>query len=327
MKKLLLVLFTFHLSLFISAQTDSLRNISRYWTERGYYARSIAALRQIPQDSLTLDDMQQHYLCLSSMGQEDSLVYWAEKILKSDPYYVPVILDYTKRLNKGIKTEMGKLPLPERVIDICKQYKQRDSTHILVNRQLADAYYNMGNYERALSELNQLTAMGDSCFNTLYTLGLTYQRMGDDNRAYDYLYRAYQKNDQHPYCLFILGIVCNKIGFGAEALGYLDEAKKLMIPDSRTLYRLHRELAEAFNQKNEADFRLQELEECLRYCDDSERPLLDYDMGQCYVALKQHDKAQQHLQKFLEATQNREYNDHIKHKRQRAEQMLRMMMW
>ena len=74
-------------------------------------------------------------------------------------------------------------------------------------------------------------------------------------------------------------------------------------------------------------FRLQELEECLRYCDDSERPLLDYDMGQCYVALKQHDKAQQHLQKFLEATQNREYNDNIKHKRQRAEQMLRMMMW
>ena len=327
MKKLLLVLFTFHLSLFISAQTDSLRTISRYWTERGYYARSIAALRQIPQDSLTLDDMQQYYHCLSSMGQEDSLVYWAEKILKSDSFCVPVILDYTKRLNKGIKTEMGKLPLPERVIDICKQYKQRDSTHILINRQLADAYYNMGNYERALSELNQLTAMGDSCFNTLYTLGLTYQRMGDDNSSYDYLYRAYQKNDQHPYCLFILGIVCNKIGFGAEALGYLDEAKKLMIPDSRTLYRLHRELAEAFNQKNEADFRLQELEECLRYCDDSERPLLDYDMGQCYVALKQHDKAQQHLQKFLEATQNREYNDHIKHKRQRAEQMLRMMMW
>ena len=134
MKKLLLVLFTFHLSLFISAQTDSLRTIACYWTERGYYARSIAALRQIPQDSLTLDDMQQHYLCLSSMGQEDSLIYWAEKILKGDPYCVPIILDYTKRLNKGIKTEMGKLPLPERVIDICEQYKQHDSTHILINR-------------------------------------------------------------------------------------------------------------------------------------------------------------------------------------------------
>ena len=108
MKRLLFVLLAIQFSLStIVAQSDSLRAISRYWAERGYYSRSIGALRQIPQDSLTLDDMQQRYNCLSSMGQEDSLVYWAERILKDNPYCVPVILDYTKRLNKGIKTEMG----------------------------------------------------------------------------------------------------------------------------------------------------------------------------------------------------------------------------
>ena len=50
-------------------------------------------------------------------------------------------------------------------------------------------------------------------------------------------------------------------------------------------------------------------------------------MGQCLVALKQLDKAQKHLQKFLDATENREYNDKIKYKRQSAQQTLRMMMW
>ena len=113
----------------------------------------------------------------------------------------------------------------------------------------------MGNYDLALPELKRLEALGDTCFGTLYTLGLTYQRMGDNSSAYDYLYRAYEKNDHHAYCLFVLGIVCNRIGFGAEALSYLDAALELLMPDRHTLFRLHEELAEAFNQKDEMDFR------------------------------------------------------------------------
>ena len=306
---------------------DSLRSESLKWAERGYYGRSLDAIRLIPDDSLTLDDMRLHYDALSNLGQEDSLIYWGDKILRQDPYCIPILLDYTSRLNRGIHSELGSMPNPTRVIEICEQYKKRDSTHILVNRQLAEAYYHIGNYDRALPELKRLVEMGDTCFSTLYTTGLTYQRMGDDSSAYDYLYHAYQKNDHHPYCLFILGIVCNRIGLGGEALSYLDEAKKLMMPDRRTLYRLHRELAEAFNHKNEADFRLEELLECVKYANDDELPLLDYDMGQCYLKLKQRDKAQEHLQKFLDATQNREYNNNIKYKRENAQQTLRMMMW
>ena len=312
----------------LSAQPiDSLRSKANYWAERGYYARSLNVISLIPTDSLNIDDMRMHYDALSNLGQEDSLGYWADKILKQDPYCIPVIIDYTRRLNRGIKTETGQATSPAKVIEICTQYKQRDSTHILVNRQLADAYYNMGNYERALPELKRLVELGDTCFNTLYALGLTYQRMGDNSNAYDHLYHAYLKNDHHPYCLFMLGIVCNKIGLGGEALSYLDEAKKLMIPDRRTLYRLHRELAEAFQHKNEADFRLEELQECVKYANDDELPILDYEMGLCYLSLKQRDKALEYLQKFLDATENREYNDKIKSKRQSAQQTLRMMMW
>ena len=328
MKRLLLSLSVIICYLSFSvAQTDSLRIKARYWADRGYFNKSLDNLRLMGNDSLSLDDMRLRYDNFAQLGQYDSLAVWADKMLKLDPYNTSLIVDYTPRLNKGWAGDLGKKAFPDKVIEICQKYRERDSTHILVNRQLAEAYYNMGNYDLALSALKQLEAVGDTCFGTLYTLGLTYQRMGDNSTAYDYLCRAYLKNDHHPYCLFVLGIVSNKIGLGFEALGYLEEAKKLLMPDRPTLLRLHKELAEAFRMKDEHDFRLEELQECMRYAAEKDVNELTYEMGQCYFALKQRDKAKECLRKFLDATQNKEYNDDIKSKRQNAEQILRMMMW
>ena len=329
MKKLLLILFAIHCSLFtIKAQTpDSLRSHARYWAGRGYFARSLDCLRQIPADSLSTEDMRLGYDNFAQLGQNDSLACWADEILKRNPYDAPLIADYTHRLNTGWQGDMGRKTFPRKVIDICKKYVERDSTHILINRQLAEAYYNIGNYDLALQEFKKLEAVGDTCFGTLYTLGLTYQRMGDNSTAYDYLYRAYDKNDHHPYCLFMLGIVSNRVGLGAEALSYLDEAKKLLMPDRQTLFRLHKELAEAFKLKSEPDFRLEELQECMRYAEEKDVNELTYLMGQCYFQLKQRDKAKDYFNRFLEATENKEYNDKIKDMRSAAQRTLRMMMW
>ena len=330
MKKLLLILFTLHFSfLTSSAQTDSLRHEAQYWAERGYFNKSLEALRQLTDDSLTVSDMRLRYDNFANLGNLDSLFFWGDQILKRDPYNISLILDYTPRLNKGKTSDMGRMvTYPEKVIDICQKYRERDSTHILVNRQLAEAYYNIGNYDLALPALKQLEAVGDTCFGTLYTLGLTYQRMGDNSTAYDYLSRATTiNNDANPYCLFTLGIVCNRIGFGAEALSYLEMAKERMMPDRRTLFRLHQELSDAFGKKGEYDFRLEELEECMKLADEKDVNELTYQMGQCYFQLKQRDKAKDCYNKFLEATENKEYNDKIKSMRRSAEQTLRMMMW
>ena len=146
--------------------------------------------------------------------------------------------------------------------------------------------------------------------------------------AYDYLSRATARhNDTHGYCLFLLGIAANKIGLGAEALGYLSEAEKLMVPDRKTLFRLHQELAESFRMKGEPDFRLQELKECMRYAEEKDVNTLTYQMGKCYLQLRQFDKARETLSRFLEATKDKEYNNSIKSMRQSAEECLRMMMW
>ena len=224
MKKGLMILFAVGCQLFTaSAQMpDSLRSDARYWASRGYFGKSLDCLRQIPVDSLSTEDMRLGYDNFAQLGQNDSLAFWADEMLRRNPYDASLIADYAPRLNNGWQGETGRKSYPMKVVDICKRYCERDSTHILINRQLAEAYYNIGNYDMALPELKKLEAVGDTCFGTLYTLGLTYQRMGNYSGAYDYLYRAYEKNDHHPYCLFMLGIASNKVGLGAEALSYLD---------------------------------------------------------------------------------------------------------
>lgn len=328
MKKISLVILAVFIGLSAFAQTPTtLRADAVRLASRGYFNKSLDCLRQIAVDSLNAEDMHLYYNNFAQLGQNDSLAYWADEMLKSNPYDAQLIVDYTPRLNNGWQGDMGRKSFPKKVIDICKKYVERDSTHILINRQLAEAYYNIGNYDLAIQELKKLEAVGDTCFGTLYTLGLTYQRMGDNSTAYDYLYRAYDKNDHHPYCLFILGIVSNRVGLGAEALSYLDEAKKLLMPDRQTLFRLHKELAEAFKLKSEPDFRLEELQECMRYAEEKDVNELTYLMGQCYFQLKQRDKAKDYFNRFLEATENKEYNDKIKDMRSAAQRTLRMMMW
>lgn len=328
MKQISLVILAVFIGLSAFAQTPTtLRADAVRLASRGYFNKSLDCLRQIAVDSLNAEDMHLYYNNFAQLGQNDSLAYWADEMLKSNPYDAQLIVDYTPRLNNGWQGDMGRKSFPKKVIDICKKYVERDSTHILINRQLAEAYYNIGNYDLALQELKKLEAVGDTCFGTLYTLGLTYQRMGDNSTAYDYLYRAYDKNDHHPYCLFMLGIVSNRVGLGAEALSYLDEAKKLLMPDRQTLFRLHKELAEAFKLKSEPDFRLEELQECMRYAEEKDVNELTYLMGQCYFQLKQRDKAKDYFNRFLEATENKEYNDKIKDMRSAAQRNLRMMMW
>ena len=324
MKRILTTILISHFSfLILSAQSDSLRQEAQRFYERGYYQQSIELLRNISEDSLSTDDMRLRYDCFCQTGQTDSLIYWGKRVVKRNPM-ADIIPDFTYRLNNADKEHVN----PGLAIEICERYKQQDATHILVNRQLADAYYLVGNYDLALRELANLEALGDSCFKVLYTKGMIYMNTAQYGDAYDYLSRATARhNDTHGYCLFMLGIAANKIGLGAEALSYLDEAKKLMVPDRKTLFRLHQELAEAFRMKGEPDFRLEELQECMRYAEEKDVNTLTYQMGNCYLQLRLFDKARETLSRFLDATKDKEYNNTVKSMRQSAEESLRMMMW
>jgi regulator of sirC expression with transglutaminase-like and TPR domain len=65
----------------------------------------------------------------------------------------------------------------------------------------------------------------------------------------------------------------------------------------------------------------------MRYAEEKDVNTLTYQMGKCYLQLRQFDKARETLSRFLDATKDKEYNNTIKSMRQSAEESLRMMMW
>ena len=87
MKKLLIIHFALHIALISSAQTDSLRHNACYWAERGYFNKSLEALRQLPNDSLTVSDMRLRYDNFANLGNIDSLFFWGDQILITSRLY------------------------------------------------------------------------------------------------------------------------------------------------------------------------------------------------------------------------------------------------
>jgi tetratricopeptide (TPR) repeat protein len=113
------------------------------------------------------------------------------------------------------------------------QYSQRDSTNILVNRALADAWFMNRDFTAAAKLYNRLLEQGDSTFNTLYSAGMCYSQIDDLERAYHYLKLAFLMSGmQHYGCAYRLGVVCIDTKRYPDGLGYLNLAKQLMQPDT-----------------------------------------------------------------------------------------------
>lgn len=71
------------------------------------------------------------------------------------------------------------------------KYYLKDSTNILVNRAIADAYFMDRQFDKAVNMYERLLQQGDSTFNTLYSAGLSYSMIKDLDRAYPYLRDAF----------------------------------------------------------------------------------------------------------------------------------------
>ena len=125
MKRILTTLLISHFSFLLLSATpaDSLRIQAKQLFERGYYAQSIDLLRNISEDSLTLDDMRLRYDCFCQTGQTDSLIYWGKRVVKRNPM-ADIIPDLTYRLNNADKEHVN----PGLAIEICERYKQQEQT-------------------------------------------------------------------------------------------------------------------------------------------------------------------------------------------------------
>lgn len=196
--------------------------------KRANYHQCAELLKNMPEDSLSHDAFRELALSYQKQGDTDSYIYWASQLLGHYPMdgeiVAGLILAYTKN------------DQPQNGIICGLKYSLKDSTNILVNRALADAWFVNRDFTAAVMIYNHLLEQGDSTFNTLYSAGMCYSQIDDLERAYKHLRVAlFLSQMQHANCAYRLGVVCVDTKRYEEGLHYLDLATQLMLPDTTAM--------------------------------------------------------------------------------------------
>ena len=207
--------------------------------KRANYGKSADLLKTIPEDSLSHESFRQLAFSYQKQGDNDSFIYWAQQLVARFPMDGEVVAGLTNGYTKANQPEKGV---------ICGlKYSLKDSTNILVNRALGDAWFVSRNFTAAGLMYERLMEQGDSTFNTIYSAGMCYSQIQDLNRAYKYLQLALVKSGmQHFGCAYRLGIVCNDLHSYDEGIGYLDLALEIQKPDTAIMKAITLSQGEAY---------------------------------------------------------------------------------
>ena len=193
--------------------------------KRANYRQTADLLKLVPEDSLSHEAFRQLALSYQKQSDTDSYIYWASQLLGHFPMDGEIVA--------GLTLAYAKTNQPEKGIVSGMKYRLRDSTNILVNRALADAWFMNRDFTAAAKLYEQLLQQGDSTFNTLYSAGMCYTRLDSLERAYKCLIPAFLISGmQHAGCAYRLGVVSVDLGNYEGGLGYLDLATQLMLPDT-----------------------------------------------------------------------------------------------
>ena len=196
--------------------------------KRADYRQAADLLKNVPEDSLSHEAFRELAYSYQKQGDNDSYVYWASRLVGHYPMdgemVAGLILGYTQQNQ------------PEKGIICGMKYSLRDSTNILVNRALADAWFMNRDFSAAAKLYDRLLQQGDSTFNTLYSAGMSHSQTGNLERAYQCLLPAlYLSQMQHQGCAYRLGVVCVDTKRYEDGLGYLNLARELMKPDTTVM--------------------------------------------------------------------------------------------
>ena len=193
--------------------------------KRANYRQTAELLKIIPEDSLSHDAFRQLAFSYQKQGDNDSFVYWAQQLVARFPMDGEVVAGLTNGYTKANQ--------PDKAVICGLKYSLKDSTNVLVNRALADAWFVNRSFTAAAMMYERLLEQGDSTFNTLYSAGMSYSQLNDLERAYKYLQLAFLVSGmQHAGCAYRLGVVCVDTQRYPEGLNYLSLAKELMLPDT-----------------------------------------------------------------------------------------------
>ena len=266
--------------------------------KRANYRKTSELLKNIPTDSLSHEAFRQLCYSYQKQGDTDSYVYWTSRLVLLYPMDGEMVAGLTLAHAKQEQAFKG--------IECGKAYFEKDSTNILVNRALADAYFIDRQFDKAVTMYERLLHQGDSTFNTLYSAGMCYTRIDSLNKAYNCLLPAfYLSQMQHSGCAYRLGAVSIDLHSYEEGLRYLDIALQLMQPDTTTMKAITLSQGEGYYLTKQYDKAVESWKQHLEYNPTSIATY--YNIASAYYYfLSDGKQAKAYLEKFLDLARKEE---------------------
>ena len=266
--------------------------------QRANYRQTTELLKNMPEDSLTHDAFRELALGYQKQGDTASYIYWASQLLGRFPMDAEIVA--------GLILAFAKNDQPQNGIICGLKYTLKDSTNILVNRALADAWFMNRDFTAAAKLYDKLLQQGDSVFNTLYSAGMSYTQIDSLERAYKCLLPAFALSQmQHAGCAYRLGVVCVDTKRYEEGLRYLDLATQLMLPDTTIMKAITLSRGEGYYLTEHYAEAIAAWKDHLTYNPMSIATY--YNIGNTYALLLEDKKqARPYLQQFLDLARKEE---------------------
>jgi tetratricopeptide (TPR) repeat protein len=210
---------------------------------RADYRRCIDKIRKAALsnvDSLYHDSFREMFYSYGYLADYHAQLHWGSSLLQRYPFDSEIVAGVA-----GIYNRDG-IDQPQMALELTDKYLAVDSTDIRVLTKNADARFFLMKFDDASKVYRRLLQLGDSSFNTMYSLGMCYYQTKDYQNARSYLMSAAKINEYKSVgCLYRLGMACLEADSVKEAIDFLTKSKQLLSPDKAVSYIVNRWLGDA----------------------------------------------------------------------------------
>ena len=295
---------------------ESRTKLADCYYKRANYSQTADLLKTVDAGELSHEAFRELALSYQKMGENEAFIYWASNLTNRFPMDGEIVA--------GLTLAHARANQPEKGIICGMKYCQRDTTNILVNRALADAWFMNRDFKAASKVYERLLQQGDSTFNTLYSAGMCYTRLDSLELAYNHLLPAFLISGmQHAGCAYRLGAVCVDTERLEEGIGYLNLATELMLPDTTIMKAITLSQGEAYYRTQQYAKAIEAWKRHLTYNPTS--IATHYNIANAiYYSLPDRQPAKTYYERFLElARKEPNPNAQLQEMMANAEEMLR----
>jgi tetratricopeptide (TPR) repeat protein len=282
---------------FINQNTSVTRNIAELYRRTGNNKAWLNRLLYLHPDSITYNDLRLMFFANKNLGKEDQMVILADTILRTNPYDSEIVVSMASYFNDTKH--------PDKALELCGDYMQRDSTNLGVMRQYGYAAHLLGNSKEALETYKKLEANGFDNYESALIIGYSLLKLDSAWNARPYLRKAVEKRKEGEYAsLLHLGnayIACGEYG---EGIGCLYEVIETITPKNDLYYSLYNSIGEAYYKQKIYEKAAKAFLECTKY--KSDNPLVYYNIAQMCKGMKDEKREMRFSKKFLDISHHLE---------------------